>query len=140
MVGAVGTRARRDEEGSMARTSPQDVVVQDHGLVEVRTAELDGITADFLVVKQPVDMAFMLKSLPDGRCQCSHFGVVLKGGFAVQYADRVETVNEGDWFHMTPGHVPTYQVGTELIQFSPTDDLRATDEAIHRSMQELQGT
>lgn len=124
----------------MTRTSPQDVALQDYGLVEVRTAELDGITADFLVIKQPVDMAFMLKSLPDGRCQCPHYGVVLKGGFDVQYVDRVETVNEGDWFHMTPGHVPSYQVGTELIQFSPTDAMRATDEAIQRSMQQLQGT
>ena len=123
----------------MARTSPQDVELQDLGLVEVRTAELDGITADFLVVKQPVDMTFMLKSLPDGRCQCPHFGVVLKGGFDVHYGDRVETVSAGDWFHMTPGHVPVYQIGTELIQFSPTDEMRATDEAIQRSLQELQG-
>ena len=123
----------------MARTSPQDVALQDHGLVEVRTAELDGITADFLVVKQPVDMTFMLKSLPGGRCQCPHFGVVLKGGFEVQYGDRVETVHTGDWFHMTPGHVPVYEVGTELIQFSPTEEMRATDEAIQRSLKELQG-
>jgi hypothetical protein len=121
----------------MPTTSPSRIDVQDHGLVSVRTAELDGITVDFLTVQQPVDMAFMLKSLPDGRCHCPHWGIVTKGGFTVRYADHEESVQEGDVFHMTPGHVPTYEVGTELVQFSPTDQLRATDEAIRRSLSEL---
>lgn len=122
----------------MACTSLQNAELQDHGIVEVRHAELDGITVDELTVKQPVDMSFMLSSLPDGRCHCPHFGIVRKGSFVVDYGDRQETVNTGDVFHMTPGHIPTYEVGTELIQFSPTDELKATDEAIQRGMQALQ--
>ena len=41
---------------------------------------------------------------------------------------------------MPPGHVPTYEVGTQLTQFSPTDELKATDEAIMRNLAELQAT
>lgn len=122
----------------MATTSLEQVEPQDHGIVEVRTVELDGVTVDHLTIKHPVDMAFMLSSLPDGRCQCPHWGIVRKGSFVVRYADREETVREGDVFHMTPGHVPTYEVGTELVQFSPTDELKATDEAIQRAMQAMQ--
>jgi hypothetical protein len=121
----------------MACKSLASVELQDHGLVEVRTAELDGVTVDELTVKQPVDMTFMLSSLPDGRCQCPHWGIVKKGSFVVDYGDRRETVNTGDAFHMTPGHVPTYEVGTELIQFSPTDELKATDESIQKALQAL---
>jgi hypothetical protein len=118
----------------MPTTSPDRIDLQDHGLVEVRTCELDGITVDYLTVKQPVDMSFMLASLPDGRCQCPHWGIVTKGSFTVQYADHAETVTQGDVFHLTPGHVPAYEVGTELVQFSPTDQLKATEEAIQRAM------
>jgi hypothetical protein len=121
----------------MPTTSPDRIDLQDHGMVEVRTCELDGITVDYLSVKQPVDMAFMLSSLPDGRCQCPHWGIVTKGSFTVQYADRSEAVEQGDVFHMTPGHVPTYAVGTELVQFSPTDELKATDQAIQQAMARL---
>ena len=121
----------------MARASLEKLDLQDHGLVEVRTIELDGVTVDELTVKQPVDMSFMLSSLPDGRCQCPHWGIVRKGSFVVDYGDHQDTVHTGDVFHMTPGHVPTYEVGTELVQFSPTDELKATDEAIQKAMQAL---
>jgi hypothetical protein len=122
----------------MACTSLEKVELQDHGIVEVRTVELDGITADQLTIKGPVDMEFMLSTLPDGLCQCPHWGIVNKGGFTVRYADREETVRTGDVFHLTPGHVPTYEVGTEMLLFSPTDEVRATDEAIQRGLQALQ--
>jgi hypothetical protein len=121
----------------MASTSLERVELQDHGLVEVRNVELDGITVDELNVKQPVDMSFMLSSLPDGRCQCPHWGFVRAGSFVVDYGDRQETVRTGDVFHMTPGHIPTYEVSTELIQFSPTEKLKATDEAIQKAMAAL---
>jgi hypothetical protein len=121
----------------MATTTLATAELQDHGLVEVRSVELDGITVDEVTFKQPVDMAFMLSSLPDGRCQCPHWGVVRKGRFVVDYGDRQETVNAGDAFHMTPGHVPTYDVGTEIVQFSPTEELKATDEAIQRGLAQL---
>jgi hypothetical protein len=121
----------------MAAKTLSDVALEDHGIVEHRSVELDGVTVDELTVKGPVDMAFMLSSLPDGRCHCPHWGIVKKGGFVVDYGDRQETVKTGDVFHMTPGHIPTYEVGTELVQFSPTDELKATDEAIQRGMQAL---
>ena len=124
----------------MAHISPDAPTLQDHGLVEVRTAELDGYTVDVLTVKQPVDMTRLLSGLPDGRCQCPHWGVVTEGSMSVRYADHEETAHTGDVFYMPPGHVPSYEVGTRLLQFSPTEQLKATDEAIMRNLQALQGT
>ena len=121
----------------MATKTLSDAELEDHGVVEHRSVELDGITVDEVTIKSEVDMAFMLSSLPDGRCQCPHWGIVRKGSFVVDYGDRQETVRTGDVFHMTPGHVPTYEVGTELIQFSPTDELKATDESIRTALQAL---
>jgi hypothetical protein len=125
----------------MPRTLPAERELVDHGIVEVRTAELGGYTVDYLTVKQPVDMSPLLKGLPDDSCQCPHVGVVTRGQLTVRYTDGTEeTVRTGDAFHMAPGHVPSFEAGTELVQFSPTDELKATDEAITRNMATLQGT
>ena len=56
----------------------------------------------------------------------------------VHYPDHDEDVQAGDVFYMPPGHVPTYQVGTRLIQFSPAEQMRATDESIQHNMRALQ--
>ncbi len=113
----------------------------DHGIVEVGSMEVDGYTVDFLTIKEPVDMARMLKGLPDDACQCPHWGVITTGGMTVHYTDgRDDRVAAGDAFYMPPGHVPTYEVGTQLTQFSPTEQLKATDEAIMRNLQGLQAT
>jgi hypothetical protein len=123
----------------MPRTNPSEVELVDHGIVEVATVELDGVTVDYLTVKAPVDMSEMLKGLPDDCCHCPHYGIVTKGSKTVYYLDRPdETVNTGDTVHMAPGHRPSYEVGTQIIQFSPTEELKATDEAIQRNLARLQ--
>ena len=38
-------------------------------------------------------------------------------------------------FYVEPGHVPVFEAGTEMIQFSPTAEMKATDEAIRAYMQ-----
>ena len=125
----------------MPSASPSRIELVDHGPVEVATTELDGYTVDFLTIKQPVDMSRMLRGLPGDACQCAHWGVINAGRMTVRYTDgREDTVGPGEAFYMPPGHVPTYEVGTQLTQFSPTDELKATDEAIMRNLAELQAT
>ncbi len=124
----------------MARISPDTPELVDLGLVDIRSAELDGYTVDFLHVKQPVDMSLLLKGLPGDRCPCPHWGVVTEGSLSVRYADHEETIGTGDVFYLSPGHVPTYEVGTRMIQFSPSDQIKMVGEAIGRNLQSLQAT
>jgi hypothetical protein len=123
----------------MARISPDGPELVDQGPVTVRTAELGGYTVDFLTVKQDMDMTGILRGLPDDRCQCPHWGVVTSGSMAVRYADHDETATTGDVFYMPPGHVPTFEVGTQVIMFSPTEEVQATNAAIERNLRALQG-
>lgn len=125
----------------MTKAIVAELAAEDLGLVELQTAELDGVTFNHIVVKQPVDLAFMLRGLPGDCCHCPHWGTITKGSMTVRYTDgREETVGAGGVFHMTPGHVPSYEVGTEIVQFSPTDDLAATDAALKRNLEALQGS
>ena len=63
---------------------------------------------------------------------------MLSGSATVRYADHVESLEAGDAFYMAPGHVPTFEAGTEVLMFSPSEELKATDEAIAAYMQSLQ--
>jgi len=114
--------------------------VEDHGMVEDRSQELDGYTVNWVTMREEMDMATMLKGLPDDRCQCPHWGFVIKGRLTWRYADHEEVTDAGDVFYAPPGHVPVAEAGTEFLQFSPTDELQTTEEAIMRNMQAMQGT
>lgn len=106
---------------------------------EDRHEELDGYTIDFMSLIQDSDMSPMLKGLPDDKCQCRHWGYVLRGSLTMHFADREEVYTAGDAFYVPPGHTPTYEAGTELVQFSPTDELSLTMAAIMKNMEAIQG-
>ena len=109
--------------------------VADYGVAIDRSSELEGYTVNFVTITKTHDLAPMLASLPGGNCSCPHWGYVLKGRMIVRYPDREETVEAGEAFYMAPGHAPEAEEGTELIQFSPTDQLAETEAAIASAMQ-----
>ena len=110
-------------------------IKMDIEIVEDRSCELDGFTVSFVTIRQEHDLAPMLASLPGGQCHCPHWGVITKGQMTVRYTDRVEVFEAGDAFYMPPGHTPAALAGTEIIQFSPTEELATTEAAIARAMQ-----
>src|SRR5262245_27176859 len=63
----------------MPKVSKASLEAQDFGGVEVREGEAGDYTIDFLSFRETQDMTPMFVGLPDGRCQCPHWGVVLKG-------------------------------------------------------------
>jgi hypothetical protein len=109
--------------------------VQDFGVAEDRSSELGGYTVSFVTIREAMDLAPMLAPLPGGRCACPHWGTLLKGRMVVHYEDHDEVIQAGDAFYMPPGHVPEADADTEFIQFSPTDQLAATDAAIKAALQ-----
>ena len=106
---------------------------------EDRHEELDGYTVDFMSLVQSGTLAPMLKGLPDDMCQSPHWGYVFKGSITMRFSDREEVYAAGDAFYVPPGHCPTFEAGTELLQFSPTEDLSLTMAAIMKNMQAMQG-
>jgi hypothetical protein len=114
--------------------------VEEHGPVEDRHAEINGYTVNFVSFGEDVDGTPMLKGLPDDRCQCPHWGYVLKGRLTYRFADHDEVFEAGDAFYLPPGHVPLAEAGSELVQFSPSDELRTVEAAMMKNMREMQGT
>ncbi len=112
--------------------------VDDYGIAEDRHEELDGYAVSFVSIREEMDLAPMLKGLPNDQCQCPHWGYVFKGRLTWSFGDHEEVYEAGDAFYVPPGHAPKADAGSEFVQFSPADELRATEEAIAKNMQAMQ--
>ena len=112
----------------------------DYGPVVDRAEHLSGYTVSFVEFRQDVDATPLMKGLPDDRCQCPHWGYVLKGKVTMRYPDREEIYEAGDAYYWPPGHVPVrHAPGTELVQFSPTHELHETEAVMQKNMKAMQG-
>ena len=89
-----------------------------------------GYTVGFETFTEDVDMTPRLKGLPDDRCQCPHWGYVVKGKLTYKSEDREETIAEGEAFYVPAGHTLFSNAGTELVFFSPTREWQQTIEKI----------
>ena len=82
------------------------------------------------------DLTQFFKGLPDDRCQCPHWGYVVKGRLTYKTADGEETFETGQAYYAPPGHTPVLYAGTEVVEFSPTEELQRTMEVVERNMEE----
>ena len=102
--------------------------------LEGRYVDLDGYTVGFETYRSDVDPAELFRGLPDDRCQCPHWGVVITGSISFRFADRIETFRAGDAYYAPAGHTPVITGGTEVVEFSPTEALGATMAVLEANM------
>jgi hypothetical protein len=101
---------------------------------EGRMAQLGTYTVAFETYTAESDPAPLFKGLPDDRCQCPHWGVVLKGSVTFRTSDGDFTVREGEAYYAPPGHLPLLHAGTEVVEFSPTAELDKTFAVIEKNL------
>jgi hypothetical protein len=128
------------EEWKMPKVSRDSAEhVDDHGMVEDRHEDIDGYTVNFVSFRQDVDGTPLLKGLPGDRCPCPHWGYVVKGRLTYQFEDHDEVFEAGDAFYLPPGHVPIATAASELVQFSPSEQLREVDAVILKNALAMRG-
>ena len=118
----------------MPKVSMQSAAhVDDHGVVEDRHEDIGGYTVNFVSFRQDIDGTPLTRGLPDDRCPCPHWGYVLKGRLTYRFGDHDEVFEAGDAFYLPPGHIPLADAGSELVQFSPADELKAVETVMTRN-------
>jgi hypothetical protein len=94
-----------------------------------------GYSVGFEKYTADADLAPLFAGLPDDRCQCPHWGYVIKGKVKFTYADgHAETYEAGDAYYAPPGHLPTLYAGSEIVEFSPSTELKETLAVVERNM------
>ena len=99
--------------------------------------ETGGYTIGFERYSDHADLAPLFVGLPDDRCQSSHWGVVLKGKLVYHTPDGDIEITDGEAYHVGPGHTPEIYPDTEVVEFSPTDELQQTMEVVTRNMESM---
>jgi hypothetical protein len=123
----------------MPRTSKSEApIAVAEEQVEGRYVELGPYTVAYETFPRDVDPAPLFAALPDGRCQCPHWGTIVSGTIVFRYADHEETFSAGDSYYSEPGHLPLIFAGTEVVEFSPTEQLKLTMDAVGAAMASMQ--
>ncbi len=112
--------------------------VEDMGVMEGRYEQIDGYTVAFETFREDADATPLFKGLPDDRCQSPHWGYVFKGSVTFKYADHDEVYEAGDAYYAPPGHVPVVAAGTEVVEFSPTEEYGRTMEVLGKNLAAMQ--
>jgi hypothetical protein len=103
----------------------------------IHETDWGNIHVSLITCHKELDLAPLLKGLPDDLCQCPHWGMILKGRKLVKYRDHKETLKAGDAYYMEPGHATITAAGTEWIEFSPRKELRKTDKVVGRNLAKM---
>ena len=113
--------------------------VEDMGVMEGRYEELGGYTVGFESFREHADATPLFKGLPDDRCQSPHWGYVVKGRVTFKFADRDEVYETGDAYYAPPGHITVVEAGTDVVEFSPTEEYGKTVEVLQRNLAAMAG-
>ena len=108
--------------------------------MEGRYEQLGPYTIGFETFREDADATPLFKGLPDDRCQSPHWGYVVDGKVTFHFADRDEIYETGDAYYAEPGHIPVVTAGTEIIEFSPTEDYGATVEVVAGNLAAMQAS
>ena len=122
------------------RGSKQDlpVAVELPGIT-IRVADWGNMTVGLEDFPAGLDTRPIFKGLPDDRCQCPHWGYVVSGRLTFRYADHEEVFEAGDAFYTPPGHIPVkHEPGSEVVLFSPAEELKVTEAVMMKNMQAMQ--
>jgi hypothetical protein len=104
----------------MPRTRKDEApILLDEPEIEGRYVELGEHTVSFESFHVDADPAPLFRGLPDDRCPCPH---------------REETLEAGDAYVLTPGHLTLVTAGTEVVEFSPTAALQSTMAVVGANM------
>lgn len=103
-----------------------------------RSAELGDFTVTFETLRSGVDPAPFFKGLPDDRCPCPHWGLVVSGRLTMRYRGHEEIFEPGDAFYLPPGHLPFAAPNTELITFSPTAESKQVNAVMAKNLEAMQ--
>ena len=96
-----------------------------------------GYTVGFETYTADADLAPFFKGLPGDRCQCPHWGYIIKGKLVYHYPSGDDVITTGEAYFAKPGHLPEIFAGTEVIEFSPTAELAKTLEVVTKNMEAM---
>ena len=90
-----------------------------------RVGEWGDAAVAYVTLKSGADAAPLLEGLPGDKCQCPHWGYMLKGAIHVRYDNGEEEIcRAGEMFYWPAGHTVRVEEDTSFVEFSPKNQLK----------------
>src|SRR4030067_950945 len=89
--------------GGMRASKNKLPTVTDTKIALVKEAVWGEIHVEYDVFKERMDVAPLLKGLPNDRDPCPHWGIILKGQMLVKCDGTEEIVKAGEAYYLPPG-------------------------------------
>ncbi len=121
--------------GKVARDTASQVETMDG--FDGRYEDIGGYTVGFETYTADADPGELFRGLPDDRCQCPHWGYVVRGKLIYRYADHEDVITAGEAYYAAPGHLPVLFADTEIVEFSPTEGLAKTMDVVMKNLANL---
>ncbi|MBU0982821.1 MAG: cupin domain-containing protein [candidate division Zixibacteria bacterium] len=100
-----------------------------------RVAEWDQTAVAYVELTAGADATPLLEGLQGDKCQCPHWGYMLKGAIHVRYTNGDEEVcKAGEMFYWPAGHTVWVEEDTSFVEFSPKHELKAVYDHIGKKM------
>ncbi len=104
---------------------------------KIRFVEWGGMNVELGAINGHFELDEYFKGLLDDRCQCPHWGYVIKGRMRFKYNGQEEVINAGEAYYAKPGHLPVIEAGTEYVEFSQQSDLQKTLDVVGQNIEKL---
>jgi hypothetical protein len=105
--------------------------------MQVAVTEFNGMAAAYYHLPAGYDPRPHYEGLPNDMCPCTHWGYIVRGKIRMRTADGVETLEAGQLFHLTPGHLGEVLEDTEMVEFTPAEEFRRKSDHVARRIAEL---
>lgn len=102
--------------------------------LERRFGEIAGYTVSFESYSEDRDFAPLDAGLPGNRCQAQHWGLLVRGKLIYRYEDGDDVITAGQAYYARPGHTAWLAAGTEIVKFTPTEQLRTREEVSRENL------
>jgi hypothetical protein len=114
-------------------TSTSSVAMEGY---EGHFTDIGDMTVAYEAYSADADLTDLFKGLPGDLCQAAHYGYVITGKVGFRYADgTVEEIATGESYVATPGHTPILYAGTEVVEFTSTEQLNQTMAVVMKNME-----
>jgi hypothetical protein len=101
---------------------------------EIRRRDFDGLAMCLIRLQAGVRTDALFAGLPDDRCQCAHWGHIVRGTMRVHSAEGAHDYDAGESFYWAPGHNLEAVADTEYLEITRAADYDALMEHCARAM------
>jgi hypothetical protein len=118
--GGIVPQPATSEETTVKQQITQLPIRLEAGGVCIQAQDWAGLNVARIRFPKGADATPLLEGLPQGLCQCPHWGTVVRGSIHVRYSDgHEEVVRAGEVYYWPPGHTVWVDEDYEAVEFSP---------------------